>query len=141
MTPEKKKDYFEHFLKNRSVGQIDFRAIRIDCYTAIDTGLYPFAFSDGVGGEGALCVHMQVEREALAVVSLAYHSRSLSFSYGPLYGRRQRRAAETVGLLNTVIATKRRTNGEGLAPVSPRRDKARDANTDPLRKLAQSLVH
>jgi hypothetical protein len=47
LTPEKKKGYFEHFLKNRSVGQIDFRAIRIDCYTAIDTGLYPFAFGDG----------------------------------------------------------------------------------------------
>jgi hypothetical protein len=47
LTPEKKKDYFEHLLKNRSVGQIDFRAIKIDCYTAIDTGLYPFAFGDG----------------------------------------------------------------------------------------------
>jgi hypothetical protein len=33
--------------ENRSVGQIDFRAIKIDCYTAIDTGLYPFAFGDG----------------------------------------------------------------------------------------------
>ena len=29
------------------MGQIDFRAIKIDCYTAIDTGLYPFAFGDG----------------------------------------------------------------------------------------------
>lgn len=42
-----KEDYFHHFLENQPVGHIDSqdaREIEIDCNTAIDTGLYTFAF-------------------------------------------------------------------------------------------------
>lgn len=47
LTAEEKEDYFEHFLKKKPVGKIDFRNIEIDCNTAIDAGLYTFALGDG----------------------------------------------------------------------------------------------
>lgn len=47
LTPDEQKDYFEHFLKNKPVGHIDFRDIMIDCNTAIDIGLYTFTYGDG----------------------------------------------------------------------------------------------
>lgn len=39
-------DYFEHFLKNRPVGKIDTRTVRVGCNEAIDTGTYTFTFAD-----------------------------------------------------------------------------------------------
>jgi len=47
LTPEAKEDYFKHFLENKPVGKIDSRTITVDCNTAIDTGLYTFAFNNG----------------------------------------------------------------------------------------------
>jgi uncharacterized protein (TIGR02246 family) len=47
LTPAAKLDYFEYFLEKHPVGKIDSRTIEIDCNTAIDTGLYTFAFNDG----------------------------------------------------------------------------------------------
>ena len=47
LTPAKKEDYFEHFLKNKPAGTIDSRTIDIGCNTAIDAGLYTFKFADG----------------------------------------------------------------------------------------------
>ncbi|WP_442597417.1 SgcJ/EcaC family oxidoreductase [Parapusillimonas sp. JC17] len=42
-----KMDYFEYFLQQRPRGSIDQRNILLGCNTAIDTGLYTFAFGDG----------------------------------------------------------------------------------------------
>ena len=47
LTPEEKEDYFHHFMEKKPVGKIDMRKISIDCNTAVDTGLYTFAFADG----------------------------------------------------------------------------------------------
>jgi uncharacterized protein (TIGR02246 family) len=47
MTVEEKKDYFEHFLKNKPVGTINSRTIKIKCNSAVDAGLYTFKFADG----------------------------------------------------------------------------------------------
>ena len=47
LTDAEKVDYFEHFLQRKPVGTIDSRNIEIDCNTAIDAGLYTFAFGDG----------------------------------------------------------------------------------------------
>lgn len=47
LTADEKEDYFEHFLQRKPVGTIDSRSIEIDCNTAIDAGLYTFAFADG----------------------------------------------------------------------------------------------
>ncbi len=46
-TAEGKEDYFSHFMAKRPDGRIDSRMIRIDCRTALDTGLYTFHFGDG----------------------------------------------------------------------------------------------
>jgi uncharacterized protein (TIGR02246 family) len=45
LTPAEKEDYFHHFLENRPSGKIDFRTVEIDCNTAVDAGLYTFAFA------------------------------------------------------------------------------------------------
>ena len=47
MTVEEKKDYFEHFLKNKPFGTINSRRIKIKCNSAVDAGLYTFKFADG----------------------------------------------------------------------------------------------
>ena len=47
LTPEEKKDYFEHFLERKPFGTIDSRTMEIDCNTAFDAGLYTFKFGDG----------------------------------------------------------------------------------------------
>lgn len=47
LTPEEKKDYFEHFLAGKPVGAIDSRSIEIDCNSAFDAGLYTFKFANG----------------------------------------------------------------------------------------------
>ena len=44
-TAAEKEDYFHHFLANHPSGTIDWRTIEIDCDTAIDSGLYTFAFA------------------------------------------------------------------------------------------------
>jgi uncharacterized protein (TIGR02246 family) len=44
LTPEEKKDYFDHFLESKPVGKIDSRTIEIGCNTAVDSGLYTFTF-------------------------------------------------------------------------------------------------
>lgn len=45
LTPAEKEDYFHHFLENRPSGRIDMRFIEIGCNTAVDAGLYTFAFA------------------------------------------------------------------------------------------------
>lgn len=47
LTPKAKIDYFVDFLRKGPVGTIDSRSIEIDCNSAIDAGLYTFAFKDG----------------------------------------------------------------------------------------------
>jgi uncharacterized protein (TIGR02246 family) len=47
VTREEKEDYFRMFLALRPSGTIEFRRIRIDCDTAVDAGIYRFAFADG----------------------------------------------------------------------------------------------
>lgn len=47
LTPEEKKDYFEHFLQKQPSGKIDQSFIEVDCTTALDAGLYTFTFGDG----------------------------------------------------------------------------------------------
>jgi len=47
LTHAEKEDYFHHFMAKKPVGKIDSRNITIHCNTAIDTGLYTFAFEDG----------------------------------------------------------------------------------------------
>ncbi|WP_296223961.1 SgcJ/EcaC family oxidoreductase [Ralstonia sp. UBA689] len=47
LSEEEKLDYFRHFLEKHPVGMVDFRRIEIECNTAIDAGLYTFAFNDG----------------------------------------------------------------------------------------------
>jgi len=47
LTPEEKRDYFEHFLAGKPVGTINSRSIELDCNTAVDAGLYTFKFADG----------------------------------------------------------------------------------------------
>ncbi|WP_296226140.1 SgcJ/EcaC family oxidoreductase [Ralstonia sp. UBA689] len=47
LSAEEKLDYFHHFLEKHPVGTIDFRKIEIDCNSAIDAGLYTFAFDNG----------------------------------------------------------------------------------------------
>jgi uncharacterized protein (TIGR02246 family) len=39
-----REDYFSHFLENEPTGTIDWRRVSIGCNTAIDSGLYTFAF-------------------------------------------------------------------------------------------------
>lgn len=39
-----KQDYFEHFLENKPRGMINSRTIELGCNTAVDAGLYTFAF-------------------------------------------------------------------------------------------------
>jgi len=46
LTEAERIDYFEHFLKNKPVGKIDSRTIRLGCNKAIDTGTYTFRFAD-----------------------------------------------------------------------------------------------
>ena len=45
LTPGEKEDYFHHFLENRPSGKIDMRVVEIGCNTAVDAGLYTFAFA------------------------------------------------------------------------------------------------
>jgi hypothetical protein len=45
LTPAEKEDYFHHFLENRPSGTIDLRFVEIGCNTAVDAGLYTFAFA------------------------------------------------------------------------------------------------
>jgi uncharacterized protein (TIGR02246 family) len=52
LTQEEKEQYFKGFLKKKPVGKIDERAIRIDCNTALDVGLYTFRFGDGTQAKG-----------------------------------------------------------------------------------------
>lgn len=40
-----KADYFDHFLENSPVGEINERYIKIGCNTALDAGIYTFHFS------------------------------------------------------------------------------------------------
>lgn len=47
LTSAAKKDYFTHFLKRQPKGKIDLSIIDIGCNTAVDSGLYTFAFNDG----------------------------------------------------------------------------------------------
>lgn len=44
---EAKEDYFRMFLALKPTGTIEFRRIRIDCDSALDAGIYRFAFADG----------------------------------------------------------------------------------------------
>lgn len=46
LTPAAIRDYFVHFLEDGPEGSIDQREIRIGCNTALDIGLYTFAFAD-----------------------------------------------------------------------------------------------
>ncbi|MCS1331235.1 SgcJ/EcaC family oxidoreductase [Escherichia coli] len=46
ITDAERVDYFEHFLKKKPVGEINFRTIRIGCNMALDTGNYTFTFED-----------------------------------------------------------------------------------------------
>jgi hypothetical protein len=45
LTPDEKEDYFHHFLESLPSGKIDMRFIEIGCNTALDAGLYTFAFA------------------------------------------------------------------------------------------------
>jgi uncharacterized protein (TIGR02246 family) len=45
LTPAEKEDYFHHFLENRPSGKIDLRYVELGCNTAVDAGLYTFAFA------------------------------------------------------------------------------------------------
>lgn len=45
VTAAEKQDYFEHFLENKPSGTIDFSFIDIGCNSALDAGLYTFAFA------------------------------------------------------------------------------------------------
>lgn len=47
VTREEKEDYFRMFLALQPSGTIEFRRIRIDCDSAVDAGIYRFAFADG----------------------------------------------------------------------------------------------
>ncbi|WP_373886637.1 SgcJ/EcaC family oxidoreductase [Duganella sp. BJB480] len=47
LTPEEKKDYFEHFLEGKPVGTIDSSHIEVKCNSAVDAGLYTFKFANG----------------------------------------------------------------------------------------------
>ncbi|MDO4434315.1 MAG: cag pathogenicity island protein Cag5 [Alysiella sp.] len=44
-TAAEKLDYFQHFLENQPVGEINERFIKIGCNTALDAGVYTFKFS------------------------------------------------------------------------------------------------
>lgn len=44
LTAAEKEDYFHHFLEDKPVGKVDLRMIEIGCNTAVDAGLYTFAF-------------------------------------------------------------------------------------------------
>lgn len=45
LTPEKREDYFHHFLADQPSGKIDFRHIDLSCNVATDSGLYTFSFA------------------------------------------------------------------------------------------------
>ncbi|MPM15227.1 hypothetical protein SDC9_61594 [bioreactor metagenome] len=45
LSAAEKEDYFHHFLENQPSGRIDMRFIQIGCNTAVDAGLYTFAFA------------------------------------------------------------------------------------------------
>jgi uncharacterized protein (TIGR02246 family) len=45
LTTAEKEDYFHHFMENGPSGKIDFRTIELGCNTAVDAGLYTFAFA------------------------------------------------------------------------------------------------
>jgi uncharacterized protein (TIGR02246 family) len=45
LTAAEKEDYFDHFLENGPSGRIDLRTVEIGCNTAVDAGLYTFAFA------------------------------------------------------------------------------------------------
>jgi uncharacterized protein (TIGR02246 family) len=45
LTAAEKEDYFHHFLENAPTGRIDLRTVEIGCNTAVDAGLYTFAFA------------------------------------------------------------------------------------------------
>ena len=45
LTAAEKEDYFEHFLENGPSGKIDLRTLELGCNTAVDAGLYTFAFA------------------------------------------------------------------------------------------------
>ena len=47
LTPEEKKDYFEHWLPNSPKGVVNDRWIEIDCDHAVDAGTYTFTYADG----------------------------------------------------------------------------------------------
>lgn len=46
-TSKARVDYFAHLLTHKPSAHIDFREIKIDCNTAIDTGNYTLSFEDG----------------------------------------------------------------------------------------------
>ena len=45
LTPAENEDYFHHFVENRPSGKTDLRIVEIGCNTAVDAGLYTFAFA------------------------------------------------------------------------------------------------
>lgn len=45
LTPAERVDYFQHFLKDRPSGKIDFRRIELGCNSAVDAGIYTFTFA------------------------------------------------------------------------------------------------
>lgn len=45
LTPDKKEDYFHHFLTDQPSGKIDMRHVSLGCNTAVDAGLYTFTFA------------------------------------------------------------------------------------------------
>ena len=45
LTAAEKEDYFEHFLEDGPSGTIDLRTVEIGCNSAVDAGLYTFAFA------------------------------------------------------------------------------------------------
>lgn len=47
LTNDERRDYFEHFLEKKPVGEIENRVIRLGCNKAIDTGTYSFTYVSG----------------------------------------------------------------------------------------------
>lgn len=45
ITKQEKKDYFEHFLTQKPVGEITLRMVQVGCNTAIDSGNYTFTLN------------------------------------------------------------------------------------------------
>jgi uncharacterized protein (TIGR02246 family) len=45
LTPAEKVEYFQHFLEDQPLGEINMRQIEIGCNMAVDSGLYTFYFA------------------------------------------------------------------------------------------------